>query len=773
MLNALFGLRRWIAEFEGRHPLFMAALVAAGCVAMAAHHPVAGLLAAGLLGVAGGFLKSWRHGLAWGFCGVLAAGGFTWRNESRASAARTLIQSPAGTLQGRVLSDAKGDRIWSAPVALIDGPHDGAKVWWQGRGEAPVAGAIIRSHGNFAELPAPRNPGEFDQAAWLRSMGVAAVFDASRSLGEVATGEIARLGAGIRLGFRAAVTGDLDPDSQQAKVIRAIVIGEQPQDSEVLIAAFRNSGTLHAFSVSGLHVAMVGSIGWLILRFLGVPRRWAVLGLLPLIFGYSWVTGNSPPAVRSAWMAAVFLGAFVFRRRPDLLNALGAVLLAAMLWDGRLLFQAGVQLSYGVVAAIAVGTAWTTRAFAWLAKPELYLPLTQMSRWQLFSLRLRRNIAQSLGVSLAAGIGSTPLTALHFGLVTPISVFAGIVLVPLVFVLLCVALFAAALYPIVPPLSRLVTRANAKVADTCVLAARGFAAVPGGHFQLRPSRQPFLLIYELEYGAATACFADGNDAAVLIDCADPYSFKRRIVPSLRRLGITPDSVILSHPDGGHLGGGAPVWGAFPIRQALLPVDRSRSPAFRSWIDSAPQAGIHLIQASQIATLPMPDGAHLEILHTPDPRARDALADERVAIFRLHWRGWKILFTSDAGIATELELLATQKDLSADLIIAGRHRTDLSLSDPFLDAVNPRAILASNAAFPIEERLNPRRVAYWQSRQIQVIDPAKTGGVTLTIDPSGTLRLQGFADHSTVLLKKTQDFKTQDARKEDEKKPIRD
>ena len=88
-----------------------------------------------------------------------------------------------------------------------------------------------------------------------------------------------------------------------------------------------------------------------------------MLVLLPLIFGYSWITGNSPPAVRSAWMAAVFLGAFVFRRRPDLLNALGAVLLAAMLWDGRLLFQPGVQLSYGVVAAIAVGTAWAAKLF--------------------------------------------------------------------------------------------------------------------------------------------------------------------------------------------------------------------------------------------------------------------------------------------------------------------------------------------------------------------------------------------------------------------------
>jgi competence protein ComEC len=319
-----------------------------------------------------------------------------------------------------------------------------------------------------------------------------------------------------------------------------VVIGEQPPDADELVAAFRNSGTLHAFSVSGLHVAMVGSIAWLLLRLLGMPRRLAIFVLLPMIFGYSWLTGNSPPAERSAWMAAVFLGAFIFRRRPDLLNALGAVLLVAMLWDGRLLFQPGVQLSYGVVAAIAIGAAWATRMFGWMEKPELYLPLAMMTRWQRWWLGVRRYFAQSLGVSVAAGIGSTPLTAFHFGLITPISVFAGIVLIPLVFVLLSAGLLGVALAPVLRPAAEIVNRANGYVAKACVLTAEGFAAVPGGHFQLRQSTQPFLLIYDLERGAGAACFSDGGNSSVLLDCADPYSFKRRLAPSLRRMGITPD-----------------------------------------------------------------------------------------------------------------------------------------------------------------------------------------------------------------------------------------
>lgn len=742
-----------MGAFCGRHPLFVAALVVVACVLAAERNLWLGLGLGLLLGLAGGFLKGWRTGLAWVLCGALAVAVFTWRTAARNADERDLLASGHGEFQGRVIKDAKGkETFWSAPVVLRGGPHAGTKVWWEGRGVLPVAGSRVKARGNFGPLPGGRNPGEFDQAAWLRNQGVAAVFHAGRIEGEMTTGAWPALGAKLRSGFRMAVTDGLPEDSQEALVIRAVVIGEQPPDADALVAAFRNSGTLHAFSVSGLHVAMVGSIGWILLRMMGVHRRWAVLILLPLIFGYSWLTGNSPPAVRSAWMAAVFLGAFVSRRRPDLLNALGAVLLVAMLWDGRLLFQPGVQLSYGVVAAIAVGAGWGTRLFHWIAKPELYLPETLMNWRQRAWLGFRRGIAQSLGVSLVAGIGATPLTAVHFGLVTPVSVLAGVIFVPLVFVLLSASLLAVALHPVAPAATRLVNRANGYVANACVLTARSFAAVPGGHFQLRQDRRPFLLVYDLDHGAGAACLSGSGRGAVLIDCGDRYNFKRRIAPSLRRLGVAPDSVVLSHPDGGHLGGGATVWEILPIRQALLPVGKSRSPAYRSWLNDAPAAGIRTLQAQVSQKIPMPDGARLEVIHVPDPRSQNALADERVAIYRLHWRGWKLLFTSDAGLGTELDLLDAKKDVSADVIIAGRHAGDATLSDRFLDAVNPQAIVASHADFPPEERLKPDTVNYWRSRGIQVMHQGESGGVTIRVDDAGNLRLEGFADQSVMILK---------------------
>ncbi|MCX6878625.1 MAG: ComEC/Rec2 family competence protein [Verrucomicrobia bacterium] len=734
--------------------MFAAALAMAGCLLLADRGMAAGCLAAGVLGGVGVVFGNWRRGLAWALCGTLAVGVFTWRNCRRDRAGAGLLESGGGQAEGRVLTDAKGGNgSWVAPVRLVGGPYPGAKVSWQGRGETPVAGARVRARGNFVPLPLRRNPGEFDQGAWLRRQGVAAVFRATLSSGRVSTGWLAALGARLRREFRTAVTAGLPDDSQAAMVIRAVVIGDIPPDADELVAAFRNSGTLHIFSVSGMHVAMVASIAWLLLRWAGVPRRWAVLVLLPFIFGYTWISGNSPPALRSAWMASVFLGAFVFRRRPDLLNALGLVLFAALMWNGNLLFQPGVQLSYGVVAAIALGTPWASRRFAWIARPEPYLPPQLLTRWQKFHLRCRRKLAQSLAVSLAALIGSTPLTAFHFGLVTPISLIANLALMPLVFVLLAAALLAAALHPWAPRAAAMLNQANAVVANACVTSASALAAIPGGHFSIRHQSQPFLLIYDLDFGAAAACFSAGPGGAVMLDCGDRNGFKRRVMPSLRQLGATPDAVVLSHPDGRHLGGGAQVWAAFPIRQVLLPVARARSPAYQAWVAEAPRAGLRTLLAAPHSVLPMPDAARLEILHAPDPLNPVTLADDRVAIFRLHWRGWKLLFTSDAGMATETKLLDQAADLSADVIIAGHHSRDRSLCDAFLDQVQPAAIIASNEAFPSGERLDPAQAAFWRASGIQVLDQAQTGAVTLTIDPAGDLLLEGFVDKSSLRLKR--------------------
>lgn len=738
-----------MGAFLRLHPLLGGSLAAVSAVVAMRVSLGLFLIAAVLAATIAKWLLGKRAALVALGCALAAGGSFGFREARTHRESEWLISTGRlpGTVSARMLEDAEpAGRGWSGLAKLESEDLPGATVMWCGSGDPPVAGAEVTARGNFAAASPPRNPGEFDEPAWLERQGAAALFLADREGGTVTTGRWADFAASVKRGFRTAVTDGLAEDSREANVIRAVVIGEYPRDDDEVVAAFRNSGTLHVFSVSGLHVAMVGMAVWFFLKLLGVPRRVSIPLLIALMFGYSWITGNSPPAVRSAWMAAVFLSAFMARRRPDLLNALGAVLLGAAIWDGRLLGQAGVQLSYGVVAAIGLWGGWFSRKLGKLAEPDSYLPKVLLTNWQTRWFGAKRWVTDSVAVSCAAGIGSTPLTAWHFGLVTPVAVIASLFMIPVVFLLLVFGLVSAALHPFSPQAARGLNQANAKVAWVCSGMAEKLAAIPGASVAIPKGGRPFLQIYDLEYGAGAACFA-AADGAVMLDCGDKYTFKRVVLPSLRAFGVSPDSVVLSHPDGGHIGGGALLLQSSDIHQVLLPVERSRSPAFKTW-----QAeGLKAVLASPGMRLPFPDEAVLEVLHVPDPQAWDAIADERVAIYRLNWRGWRILFVNDAGLRTERKLLASGEDLRADILIAGHHRTDLSLGEEFIKAVAPRAIVASNSPHPPEERLDPKKVSWWRKSGIEVLDQRATGGVTLTPEKDGSLVMKGFVDGRVLRL----------------------
>lgn len=737
-----------------RHPLLWVAAVAACAVLAADGSPVPGLaLAAVLLAV----LAISRRGsiaAAAVACAALAGVLHGLRIAPQEAARREIeaAGSRQATAIARVLStpQATGGG-WSALVELQAGGPPG-KVWWWGRGPAAAEGATIQAEGQFLPFPRPRNPGEFDVADWLQRQGAWGLFEARGLARPLAPpSAVDSLTARVRARFRDAVTAGLDPTGRDAAVIRAMVLGENPDD-DALIEAYRASGTLHVFSVSGMHVAMVGAIAWLVLRLLGVPRRPAVVLILAGMFAYAWVTGMKPPAARSVTMAAVLLGAFLLRRRPDLLNALGLALLAALLIDGHLIFQPGVQLSFGVLLAIGLFTAAATRLFAWLSRREPYLPLPLYGWWRTRWLKLRESVATALGASTAASLGSLPLTGWHFGFFSSVSILASPLIGLPVFLLMALALLGAALSPL-PALREKVNRLNGRVAATCTGIATHAAAIPGGSVNFPRDRpaEHFLIVYDIRHGGGAACLHDAG-SSLLVDTGHRPGFRRTLLPSLRHLALRPRSLALSHPDGGHLGGAIDALDALPVRQVLFPVARARSDAFRALDQAAARRGIPAVLGQPGQNYEISRSARLEVLHQPDPFDWHAVADERVMVLRLHWRGWRILFLGDAGWRTERALLEGGRDLAADLIVAGRHRHDSSLGDDFLAAVRPRAIIASHADFPREESIPPTWQAACEQAGIRVFHQGRSGAVTVVPESDGSLVIRGFLDASELRLR---------------------
>lgn len=735
-------LRRSI---ERRPLLWLAVLATAGVLVgdgwVWAGGALAAMVAAGLARA-----SKWRL-LAGGVLAAVVAGMLHGVDVGRRGALRAEIgDGRRETCELRVIGEpVPAGRGWSVLAERVDGP---GRVRLRAGGEAPRRGAVVEATGWLRPSAPPRNPGGFDARAWLDRSGVFAEMEAGAGVvPRSGPPRWRRVAEGWRAGFREAVTRGLDPLSREAAVIRAVVLGDRPGD-EMLIEPFRLTGTLHVFAVSGLHVGMVGLLGWLGLRLLGVPRRAALVPLVLLMFGYAWVTGMKPPAVRAAWMAAVVLGAFWFRRRPDVANALGLAALLVLLTDGDLIFSAGVQLSFGVVAAIGLGHRPVGRLWQWMRREEPYLPRALYGPWRERWLRWRCGAADSLTVSTSAWLGSAPLTAWYFGIVTPVSVVASVVLSLLVLPMLGIALVAGVLAP-VPGVPEILGRLNGGLARGLIHLAEAGTAVPGGYFELPRDRpgDEFLIVFDLADDGA-ACWHGGG--TVLIDGGSRYAFDEVVMPALRRMALHPDAVVATHPDGGHVGGFPAMLDAFPVRQGLVPVHRALGANFRDWVLAADARRVPLVLGRAGRSYPLAGGARLEVVHAPDPWSWHDLADNRVMPVRLHWRGWRILFMGDAGWTTERAMLASGADLGADVIVAGRHGHDLSLGSAFLDATGARAIVATHADFPPDQRIPPGWLAACEARGIAVLHQGRSGAVTATLH-DGALRLRGYVDGRVVEL----------------------
>jgi competence protein ComEC len=739
-----------LSRFWAKRPLFV---IAAGCVVIILLENIhSGLAWSAVVGFS--FLYArlihWRFALvSFTLAACILTNAYV-RDSHQISGEAWLAAQKPQRIEARLLEDAKGENNrWRATALVRRVNLPDAKVQWQGAGGPPPAGTELISHGVFKPLELTRNPGLPDRMAMQRAEGIIGSFQASEMREQRWIGPISKYKADFKTTYRESIVAGIDPDSTAAKVIRAVVIGEKSSDSLGLIRAFFESGTLHVFSVSGLHVTMVGGILWGFLSLLRCPRRWAIPIIIFAMFGYVWLTGNGPAALRAAWMSAVFLGAFIFRRRPDLLNSLGAVLLFALLWNPGLIRLPGVQLSYGVVAAIGIGTILARRCFDWIAEKEELLPHSEQTWLQSKWLAFREYLANSLAVSLAASVGSTPLAIFHFGIITPVSVIATVFLVFQVFVLLSISLASALIYPVWRGGAEFLNRNNAIVANSCVWSAETCAKIPGAWASTSRPSQDTLMIYDLDYGAEAACFTSTQGNSIMIDAGGKFGLEGTIGTSLNRLGMRPDSIIFTHADASHVAPPELMREMFPVRQVVLGMPRTHKSVAKNWekIDAA----IHLIKPHRGTCLKLGEGVNAEVLLSPHDGLIGTIADDQCLVFMLHWQGWKILWLGDAGRLSEQALLESGIDLKADLIVAGLHQSDFSLTKPFIDTVAPQAIIIPRLAGSKMDSSRLEQVQRLRNTSIKIIDRQQTGGLTLSIHENNQLVIGGYLDKSKIAL----------------------
>ncbi len=627
----------------------------------------------------------------------------------------------------------------------IDGRTEpcSALLYTRWLGPAPTYGDRVELTGNASNLEPVRNPGQYDFAGAMRRRGIFSEVRVryAKDAQIVANGcgnSLRSLAMRTRLWMERTLSLGLEDEPENASLIRGMVLGSHSDTPPEIEDLFRKTGTIHLFAVSGLNVAMFAYIAWGVLKTCGVRRRIATPPLIALVVFYALLTGLSASGVRAAVMTSVLLGGFLADRPALPLNSLAAAACAILLWDTNQLFAPGFQLSFSVVVAIFVFANPIRRHAEKITAPDPFLPR------RLFSLPQRAGVAggtfmaEAAGVSIAAWFGSLLLNLHYFHLISPWTVTANLLVVPLAFFVLAIGtlslLSASSAW-----LVAVFNNANLGVTWLIVALVRFFANLPGSsyyvewpQFQARPLCA--LTVLDMKNGGAIHLRADGSDW--MIDCANDRQYRWTTRSYLREQGVNQlAGLILSHGDIEHIGAASSLFEDFQPRMVVDSILRDRSSSRRNLQIQLAAVPFGRCLAMRDDVIPIGRDVHLRILY-PAGGVHPRIADDKALVCQLVAGRTRILFTSDSGFYTERWLLDHERDLRSDVLVKGQHVSDLSGTMEFLHAVAPRLIICSAASFPKQARPSPEWVSDVAARGIRLFRQDETGAVMVRIDQDG-------------------------------------
>ena len=215
-------------------------------------------------------------------------------------------------------------------------------------------------------------------------------------------------------------------EGQELGIISALTLGYREDLDKDVQRAFSASGAMHVLAVSGLHTGIVWGIVMWILTLGGLYkplwedkfRRWLLnISTIVLIWTYAFLTGLSPSVMRSALMLTFWALSSLLEQQTSRWNPLLAAAVVILIVNPLALWSVSFQLSFAAVAGIMLFGSSMQQAV--VSKGRV---------WQ--------SVSGLLIVSLAAQLGTMPLTLHYFGQTSNYFALTNLIVVPMAGILL-------------------------------------------------------------------------------------------------------------------------------------------------------------------------------------------------------------------------------------------------------------------------------------------------------------------------------------------------
>ena len=250
-------------------------------------------------------------------------------------------------------------------------------------------------------------------------------------------------------------------------------------------------------------------------------------------------------------------------------------------------------------------------------------------------------------------------------------------------------------------------------------------------------------VHYINVGQSVSTLVVGPEGeTMLVDTGHYNDDGEYVLEYLQRHDITRiDHLVTSHNDADHIGGNAAIieyyeTDAEGIGAVYDPGIAASTRTYAEYLDAVEEHDVTLYETREGDAIPL-GAVDVDVLGPPDPYLEGEARNENSIVLKLAHGKTSFLLSGDAEDDQEEYLIdAYGAELESTVLKAGHHGSSSSSSEPFLDAVAPRAVVVSSAydsqyGHPTEEVL--QRFA---DRSIPTYWTATHGNIVLVSDGNG-------------------------------------
>lgn len=496
-------------------------------------------------------------------------------------------------------------------------------------------------------------------------------------------------------------------------LLKSVILGDKSQLSSDVRDSYREIGIYHFLAISGLHISVLATIIFSLLK--RVNYCFGSIFLVLFLLGYGSITGFGVSIVRAGIMFTIYILSVPFNKYYDMISSACFTAIIILLFkplyilDSSFLYSFSAIFGIGfmsdafkdyelksrnLISALGAGLATKPVSYFYTYKINLIDVFVNLVLIPLMSLIVMLGFGIAIGCVINMEIGKTiafltiPVLK-FFGFLCNIAEqisFANLVVgKPKLQEVMIIYMGAVVIY--------LLLRYKRVVVGISVVLL-----VIGTCFKIHTKNENIFRTDFLYVGQGDCALAQNEDKAILIDTGGNENNDiggdvgyYTILPYLNYCGINSiDGVFISHSDTDHLKGLLDIMGKIDIKSIYVSKKMEDNYIYREMLSSARKNNIPVVSLGRGDKL---DIGNMDIdVYSPDIN-REYTSNNGSLVFKLSCNNTQLLFSGEIDTQIEAELLKDY-DLRADILKASHHGSKKSNSEELLRCVSPKYIVVS-------------------------------------------------------------------------------